>query len=344
MYDMRPTLEPHATTAAVAGAAIATPAAAAPPVLRGLPPSETTQELRASVAGLRPENRHPIVLIDPRPESHHAVTQFRRAQIPVCVLTSRRLEPAFYARGISRTHLPPMQSQPERWEARLLELAARIEPRAILMPCSRMATSLLASLHDRLSPHYAITHLHSLMPDGLHNAPTAEAALRRAVLRGEPAMEVQIVLDQNAACTALCVLTWTAGAHPDAIVTSVEASELVAKSLDLLRERSLVGYARLVWAPDRNGRLAIHAASVLPGLGWSLALEDGVDFPLQWYASLVREARPGQTSTRLMSRRLSIMEPGTNDDTLPLSTYAPPWSWSDPLPWFAGFLCSLVRR
>jgi hypothetical protein len=302
------------------------------------------QDLTASTTGLRPENTHPVVLIDPRPESYRAVQQFREGGIPVCVLTSRRLEPAFYARGVRRCHLPTMQSYPQSWEAGLLELAAQLEPRAILMPCSRVAARLLRAAHNRLSPHYALTHLQSLLPANLQNAPTAEAALRRAVLRGEPAIEVQVVLDRDGRCTAQCVLTWSAGAWPDVIVTSVEGTDLIGQSLALLRQHSLVGYARLIWAPDRQGRLTLHAAGVLPGLGWSLAWEDGVDFPMHWYASLVGADRPPQTALRQLTRRLSIMEPEANDDTLPLTVSAPAWSWKDPLPWLAGVLCSMVRR
>jgi len=343
VHNVRPSIERHTAAIAIDRHATAAPTLSPPPQDQRLLP-ETTQDLRASLAGLRPKNRHPVVLLDPRPESHRAVTQWRSTQIPLCVLTSRRLEPASFARGIRRCRLPAMHTRPERWEACLLELAAQLEPRAILVPGSRAAVDLLCQLHARLSPHFAITHLHSLMPDGLENAPTAEAALRRAVLRGEPAMEVQVVLDQAGLCTAQCVLTWTAGARPDTIVTSVEGAELIEASLALLRQRQLVGYARLIWAPDRHGRLTIHAASVLPGLGWSLALDDGVDFPLQWYAALVGQERLPQNPTRSMSRRLAILEPGTNDDSLPLSPYTPGWSWRDPLPWFAGFLCSLVRR
>ena len=36
-------------------------------------------DLRAAVSGLRPENGHPVVLVDPRPESHQAVQRYRDA-------------------------------------------------------------------------------------------------------------------------------------------------------------------------------------------------------------------------------------------------------------------------
>jgi len=314
------------------------------PMIPHLQPEGPLPATPADQHGLHPQHQHPLLLLDPRPETFLAVTQLRRLGIPVGVLTSRRLEPAFYAREVNRHRLPAVETHPERWEACLVEMAARLEPRPILIPCSRPATRLIRALHPRLAPHYAMSYLHSLAPEGIPNAPTAETALRRAVLRGEPAMEVQVTLDAQKRCTGSCVLTWTAGAHPDVIVASTAGEEILENSLAWLRERSLIGYARLVWAPDRFGRMVIHAASALPGIGWSLALSDGVDFPALWYAALVGRETPPQVARMQVSRRIAIAEPGTNDDALPLAQFNPPWAWRDPLPWFAGFLCSLVRR
>jgi hypothetical protein len=285
-----------------------------------------------------------VVLLDPRPESHLAVQRYRQHGIAVCVLTSRRLEPAFFTRGVTRALLPSPTQQPQRWEARLLELAAVLEPRPLLIPCSGVAASLLLGLDARLAPHYALVHLRSLLEHEPQHGPTAEAALRRTILRGEPAMEIQVVLDAPGNATALCALTWTAGAHPDAIVSSVAAPELVQRSLAWLRSSGYMGYARLIWAPDRNGHMELHAASPFPGLGWSLALEDGVDFPMAWYAALVGKEIPPSSGARRLSRRVAMNEPGNLDDALPLATYAPSLSLRDPLPWVAGLLASLVRR
>jgi hypothetical protein len=285
-----------------------------------------------------------VVLVDPRPETHVAVQRFLQHDIAVAVLTARRLEPAFYSRGVRRSFLPSLTQHPQRWEARLLELAAQLEPRPLLVPCSRAAAALLQRLDERLAPHYAILHLQLPMMGSSQHAPTAENALRRAVLRGEPALEVQLVLDAASDCTACCALTWTAGAHPDAIVSSVASPQLLQRSLDWLRPHGFVGYARLIWAPDRNGRMVLHAASPLPGIGWSLALEDGVDFPLAWYAALVGGTPPQRSASQRLSRRIPIAEPGTLDDRLPLATYVPAFSFGDPMPWVVGILASLVRR
>jgi len=242
------------------------------------------------------------------------------------------LEPAAYARGVTRHRLAGLDEQPARWQARLLEFAAWIEPRPVLIPCSGRARALLHEARETLAPHFEFAPVDALE---IHRAGAAESrtesALRRCLVRGEPAFDVQITLDDRGRCNGACVLTWVAGVPPHVVVTSVEGHEVLERSLEWLRTRRVRGYARLVWAPDRFGRIDLLAAGTLPGSSWVLAAEDGVDFPWMEYACLARIPVPAQFARRGLSRSLRIGKLDARAPTRGLLP-APKPAWSeDPL-------------
>lgn len=285
---------------------------------------------------------HPVVLVDPRPLTLLAIRSLRRHRIPIHVFSERILEPSLYVRGVSRHRLPRMSRRPELWHAGLLELAALLEPRAVVIPCSRRARDLLFAGRPALQPHFEIAHLEAL---DLHGYETqdfrTERALRRTIVRGEPAFEVQVTLDSQARCNAACVLTWVAGVPPHLVVTSVEGHEILERSLEWLRSRRLRGYARLIWAPDRFGRVDLQAVGTLPGSGWMLALEDGVDFPLMWYACLAGVSLPAQFARRQLSRQVRVATMEADESAAPLIPAPIPTWRGDPLARLALLLRSM---
>jgi hypothetical protein len=283
---------------------------------------------------------HPAILVDPRPETLAVVRSLRARGVPIVLLTARRLEPATYVRGVRRERLPNLATHPGRWEARLLELAAQLEPRPLVLGCSAPALEFLERTRARLGPHFV--HGNWQLP----LAPCAERidpeiALRRAMSRGEAALEVQLTLETNARRTGACVLAWTPGAAPDLLVASIAGDEVIAHSETFLRQH--VGYARLIWAPDRFGRLALHGASTLPGPGLELALQDGVDFATLGYAAALGHAMPAQPARRQLVRRLSLLEPGLAGEASPLVEMSHRLHCKDPIPWIAALLRGLVR-
>lgn len=287
---------------------------------------------------------HPVVLVDPRPETLVFVRSLRPRGTCLVALSSRRLEPTLYARSVQRHRLPPLTLRPERWQATLLELAARLEPRPLLFACSLPGLDLLRSGSRTLAPHYVLANTSTWI--ARPNEPLLaepDRALRRAVMRGEAALEVQMVLDAAGRRTGVCVLAWAPGAAPDVVVTSVLGSEVAERTETWLRSRSATGYARLVWSPDRFGRLQLQATSSLPGPGLLLAWNDGIDFPALAYAAAAGFAAEPQFPRRTLVRRLSIADPGPEGDATRLVDLAPAATRRDPLPWIAGFLRSLVR-
>ena len=287
---------------------------------------------------------HPVVLVDPRPSTLVAVWSLRRRGAPLHVLSANRLEPTLWARGVRRHVLPGLDVRPRAWSARLLELAAHLEPRPVLIPCSRDARELLRDARVDLSPHYALPHVEPLDLHGYEAEDfRTEKALRRTVLRGEPAFEVQVVLDAAGCCRGACVLAWVAGVPPTVLVTSVAGEEVLERSLTWLQERRVCGYARLIWAPDRFGRIDLQAAGTIPGTSWVLAAEDGVDFPALWAASLADVATPPCPAQRTLARSFSIAKPSFHETSLPLLPLRVPWSAADPLPFVAALL-GVFRR
>ncbi len=288
---------------------------------------------------------HPLVLVDPRPASLVAVWSLRRRGTPLHLLASSRFEPAIWARGARRHHLPDLDAQPLAWSGRLLELVAYLEPRPLLVPCSRRSRDLIRDNQALLRPHYTLTHVEPLDLHGYEAEDfRTEKALRRTVLRGEPAFEVQVVLDAAGRCTGSCVLAWVADVPPRVLVTSVEGADMLASSLEWLRARGVRGFARLIWAPDRFGRVDLQAAGTIPGSSWVLAADDGVDFPALWYASLAGIDMPVQQAQCQLSRTFPMSKSGLHDDPLPLVPLRVPWSIRDPLPFIAGIAKSLLRR
>jgi hypothetical protein len=285
---------------------------------------------------------HPVVLVDPRPLTLFAIGSLRRHRIPIHVFSESLLDPSLYARGVSRHRLPSMRTQPRRWQARLLELAALIEPRPVLIPCSKRARTLLHDGQVALRPHFEIAHLETLDLRGYETQDfRTERALRRTIVRGEPAFEVQVTLDSGARCNAACVLTWVAGVPPNLVVTSVEGHEILERSLEWLRSRRVRGYARLIWAPDRFGRVDLQAVGTLPGSGWMLALDDGVDFPLMWYACLAGVDLPAQFARRALSCQVSVATADADDASAPLIAAPTPTWREEPLARLATFLGSM---
>lgn len=292
--------------------------------------ADAAREVEPPPALRRPA--HPVLLLDPRALTFLAIERLRDAGIPLHVFATTRFEPTLYACGVKPHRLPSLSQHPEIWEARLLELAARIEPRPVLVPCSKRARDLLWRGRARLQPHFEMAHLETLKLHGYEAEDfRTERTLRRTIVRGDPAFEVQVTLDAEGNCNAACVLTWIAAVPPHLVVTSVEGHEVLERSLEWLRARRLRGYARLIWAPDRFGRVELQAAGTLPGSGWQLALADGVDFPLMWYACLARKALPAQFARHQLSVHVRV----TNADaersaSLLLPAPAPTWR-NDPL-------------
>lgn len=290
------------------------------------------------------EPKAPVVLVDPRPESLHVARSLRRLGVPVLALSARRLEPALFTRGVKRQRLPSLRLQPERWQAVLLELAARLEPRPLLLGCSEPALEFLRASQDRLAPHYVHANIQTLQQaDGTGVSTAADAALRRAAARGEAALEVQMVRDRHGRRTGACVLLWAPGAAPDLAVTSVAGQEVAARTEALLQAAAWLGYVRAIWAADRFGRLELQAVSALPGPGLGLARDDGVDLPALAYAAATGHSMPAQAAREQLVRRFVVQESGLAGDATPLVALPPGLSRHDPLPWFAAWLRSLVR-
>jgi hypothetical protein len=272
------------------------------------------------------------------------VRSLRARGTPLVLLSARRLEPALFARGVQRQRMPPLGTHPERWQATLLELAARLEPRPLLFGCSAPALEFLRRTEACLLPHYALAPLRALdMPGVAHGPQAAEIALRRAVTRGEAALEVQMVRDGRGRRTGHCTLLWAPGAAPDLVVSSVAGSEVATRTETLLQRSGHLGYARTIWAPDRFGRLELQASSPLPGPGVMLAHEDGVDFPALAYAATAGGALAPQRPRQGLVRKLPLQEPGLAGEASPLVVLAPRPMGRDPLPWAAALLRSLVR-
>ena len=286
---------------------------------------------------------HPVVLVDPDAATLLAVWSLRRRGNPLHLLSSRRFEPALWARGVTRHHLLDPEHHPYAWSARLLELAAHLEPRPLLIPCSRRGRELLRASRSTLEPHYELAHLETLDLHGYDAEDfRTEKALRRTVLRGEPAFEVQLVVDAAGRCTGACILAWVAGVPPLVLVTSVEGEDVLEHSLAWVRTRQLRGYARLIWGPDRFGRIDLQAAGTIPGNTWALAAEDGVDFPSLWVASLAGMAVEPRRGAQELSRSFALTKPGLHEEA-PLLSLRPPWSSRDPLPFFACLLGAMAK-
>jgi hypothetical protein len=268
----------------------------------------------------------------------------RARGVPLVALSARRLEPALVSRGVEAHRLPPATLVPEAWLARLLELAARLEPRPLVWPCSPASIELLRNFSRRLSPHYRLAPLGALAPgEATRIEPDPDAALRSALQRDVAALEVQIVHDGAGVRTGACVLAWARAAAPDVIVTSVEGAEILRRSDHWLQAQAHAGYARLVWAPDARGRLELRAASPLPGRTLALALEEGVDLPALAYAALAGAGLEPQRARLSLTRRLPLAETGSARECAPLVHAAMPFSARDPLPWLAAILRGLLR-
>ncbi len=283
--------------------------------------------------------RHPALFIDPRAWTVHAARSLRRRGIPVVVLAGSRLDPAVSVRGVRRQHLPPLDARPERWQAALLELAAKLEPRAAVYACTEKAAVLLDRTRRTLLPHFELPNLRGFD----HPAPAVDpdAALATALARREAALEVQLVLDRGGRRTGSAVLAWASGAPPDVLVTSVAGNEVLARSEDWLGARRTAGYARLVWSPDRFGRLTLQAASTIPGPGLVLAAADGVDFTPLTHAVSFGRREPEQRPACRLVRRLAWC--GSDLAALPEWSAPVRFEWRDPAPSRLAFLRSLQR-
>lgn len=314
------------------------PASPAPPPEIGMPVS-----VPAAPAPRRPEivPAAPIVLVDPRSWTLDAARSLRAAGARVVVLSGCPFEPALHTRGVQGHRLPPLGIRPERWAARLLELAARLEPRAVVYACSLPAVEFLRAHRRQVEPHFTLANIHGLEPHPAVAGP--DAALRQSLLRGDAALEVQIARDRHGEIVGLCVLAWAPGAPPDVLVTGVDGSEVAARSRDLLEARRYVGYARLVWAPDRFGHLVLHAASSVPGSTIELARADGVDFATLAYRIAAGATCPPQRARGHLVRRLPTVDPEGCSSDAPVVALPQRFSRRDPLPWLAGLLRGLLR-
>lgn len=324
------------------GRTVAAPAAPWAPPLAGAAPAapepSPVPPQRAADAATAPVLR-PIALVDPNAATLVLARALRARRVPVVSLSSRRLEPASFVRGVWRRRLPALRVHPERWSAALLELAARLEPRPVVLPCSPQAIAFLNETRRSLEPHFDFAGL-----DWPLDVPTAaDLALRRALARGEAALEVQLVRDTRGEITASCVLAWAPAAMPDVLVSSVEGTDVARRSAHFAAARGLVGYTRLLWASDRFGRLALHAASPLPGAGFALALVDGVDFGTAWHAALCGDALPAMRPRLEFVRRLPCLDADSIDSELPLVDVPVPLRWRDPVPACASWVRALVQ-
>jgi hypothetical protein len=283
-----------------------------------------------------------LLLLDPRAPFLALVRGLRAHAVPITCLSARRLEPALFVRGTRRCRLPPISERPERWHARLLELAGALEDRPIVVPGSTAALHLVREARRRVEPHFVVAHVTDLAPQP--HAPGPDAALRRTLARGEAALEVQVVRDAQGRCTAASVLAWAPTTPPDVLLSSVAGADAVQRSDAWLATRAHVGYARLLWSPDRFGRLALQAASSIPGPGLTFAIADGVDFAAALYAALCGEPAPAPTPPQLtIVRRLPCLDPEAVEVELPLVTPPVGFDWRDPLPNFAAWVRAIVR-
>jgi hypothetical protein len=280
--------------------------------------------------------QHPALFLDPAAWTVHAARELRRRGVPVAVLAASRLEPAGSVRGVRRQHLPPLETHPEKWQASLLELAAKLEPRPAIYACSPAAIALLMRSQRTLEPHFELANLRRFDHPAAQISP--DTALHEALSRSEAALEVQVVLDTEGRLSGAAVLAWAAGAPPDILVTSVAGNEVLSRSEDWLGARRCVGYARLVWSPDRFGRLTLQAASSVPGPGLVLAAADGVDFATLAHAAAFGHAMPEQRPACRLVRRLATAEGAHLGIGLPVR-----FEWRDPLPATCAFLQSLKR-
>jgi len=294
---------------------------------------------RPALRDAAPVALRPVVLVDPNAATLALVRALRAQHVPVVTLSPRQLEPASFVRGVRRRTLPALQDQPERWSAALLELAARIEPRPLLLPCSNRAIAFLRTVRRSLEPHFGLTGLE--FATDVPNAP--DAALRRTLARGEAALEVQLVRDAHGEITGTCVLAWAPAAMPDVLVSSVEGTDVARRSALWAAARGLVGYARLLWASDRFGRLALQAASPLPSAGLALAQADGVDFGVLLHAALCKQALPVCRPRLELVRRLPCLDADSADADMPLVDLPVRPLWRDPMPAFASWFRMLVQ-
>jgi hypothetical protein len=318
--------------------------APAPPSAPPLPPRAPVAPPPAPAVAPAPGPSRllPLLVLDPRAPFLPIVRALRTREIPITTLSARRLEPVLFVHGTRRCQLPPISERPERWHARLLELAGTLEERPIVVPGSAAALQLVREARRRVEPHFVLAHLADLAPQP--HAPGPDAALRRTLARGEAGLEVQIVRDARGRRTAGSVLAWAPTAAPDVLVSSVAGAEALHRSDDWLAARAHVGYARLLWSPDRFGRLALQAASALPGPGLPLAIGDGVDLAAALYAALCGEPVPIASPPRYaLVRRLPCLDPEAVEAELPLVASPVPFSWRDPLPSVAAWARALVR-
>lgn len=328
-----PDLELHVPT-------VATPVEPVPIGTRRTPAfGSAITPARPPVRTLVETHRHPAVLLDPSVDTLALVQQLRDHRTPLVAVSAHRLEPVLYAGSVRRRRVPALDDNPDRWHALLLELAAKLEPRPVLFACSEAAHTLLATSRRTLAPHFEFaTALATESADRL--AP--EAAIRRALLRGEPALEVQIVRDAGGHHTGHCVLAWAPAAAPEVVVTSVAGEDVVARSEAWLAARGHVGYARLIWSPDRFGRLQMSTWSGVPGAGVALAHEDGVDLASLAHAAVLGADATPQPPRLHVVRRLALADPGDAGDASPL--VLAPASIRDPLPRAITWMRSLLSR
>ncbi len=293
----------------------------------------------AAAPAAAPWAQHPVVLVDPHGPSIALTRSLRARQVHVITLSARRLEPALFVAGVRRHVLPPLAARPERWRATLLELAAKLEPRPFVLGCSPAGMDFLADAERDLAPHFDFVGLDRA--SGSTTLP--DAALRRTLGRGEAALEVQMVRDRSGTITGSCVLAWAPAPAPDVLVSSVEGADVVQRSATWMATRGAVGYARLLWAPDRFGRLALHASTALPGPGVCLAAADGVDFgALTYAAALGIQVAPMRARLELV-RRLPCIDTDSADANAPLVDVPVPLSWRDPLPAVVSWVRALAR-
>lgn len=318
-------LPPAAEPAAVRAPHRASPMPARPPGATG--------------SDAAPGAPRPVALVDPNAATLALARALRAQRVPVITLSPRQLEPASFVRGVWRRTLPAIQDEPGRWSAALLELAAKIEPRPLLLPCSNRAIAFLRDVRRSLEPHFDLTGLE--FTTDVPNAP--DAALRRTLARGEAALEVQIVRDARGEITGTCVLAWAPAAMPDVLVSSVEGTDVVRRSAQWAAARGLLGYARLLWASDRFGRLALHAASPLPSASLALAQADGVDFGALLHGALCGQPLPVRRPRLELVRRLPCLDADSADADVPLVDLPVRPLWRDPVPAFASWFRMLVQ-
>jgi len=143
-------------------------------------PSKSQRAAPRPATGGRARPTSPVILLDPRSWTLAAARSLRAAGAPVVVLSGNPFRTGSLHEGVQGHRLPPLRSRPERWSARLLELAARWNP-AVVYACSEPAVEFVRARRKELAPHYTLANITSIETNPA--VASADVALRHSLLR-----------------------------------------------------------------------------------------------------------------------------------------------------------------